>query len=252
MAATQIEFRLRLLILLALYTLGFFAPWTQIGAAAPPTTAWLALSTSLALWHWLPLEQASLLVTGLAIVCAFLGAALRLWGTACLGNRVVHSQHMQAGAVIAVGPYRYVRNPLYLGSWILSLSIAFLMPPSGAAVFLVLEAFFYLRLILSEERFLVQQQGSAYLDYQQRVPRLLPSLRPRVPAAGARPQWLTSLAAEIFPVAWALCLAVLAWRYEPRLLIRCLLVAFGLSLVARALLPQAPAPPTDQPLAPQA
>jgi hypothetical protein len=31
---------------------------------------------------------------------------------------------------------------------------------------------------------------------------------------------------------------VLAWRYEPRLLIQCLLICFGLSLVARAFLPR--------------
>ncbi|MGA8532394.1 MAG: isoprenylcysteine carboxylmethyltransferase family protein [Acidobacteriaceae bacterium] len=238
MRATQIEFRLRLLILLALYFIGFYAPWLRFGDAAPTTTAWLALSTTLALWHWLPLDQASLLVTGLAVLCAVIGAAMRLWGTAYLGSGVVHSQHMQAGQVMAAGPYRYLRNPLYLGSWILSLGIAFLMPPSGAIVFLVLESLFYFRLILAEEAFLTSQQGEIYLAYRRAVPRLLPSLRPRTASSGTRPQWLTSLAAEAFPVLYALCLAILAWQYNPRLLIRCLLVAFGLSLVTRALLPR--------------
>jgi protein-S-isoprenylcysteine O-methyltransferase Ste14 len=242
MKATQVEFRLRLLILLALYFVGFYAPWLRFGAVAPPTTAWLALSTTLALWHWLPLNQASLLVTGLAVFCALAGAAVRVCGTAFLGASVVHSGAMQAGQVMAAGPYRYVRNPLYLGSWILSLGIAFLMPPSGALVFLIVEGFFYFRLILGEEAFLAAQQGEPYLEYRRAVPRLLPSLRPRIPSAGARPQWLTSLAAEAFPVLYALCLAVLAWQYNPRLLIRCLLVTFGLSLVTRALLPRTPAP----------
>lgn len=242
MRATQIEFRLRLLILLALFFIGFYAPWLRFGDAGPVTTAWLAISTSLALWHWLPLEQASLLVTGLAILCAVFGAALRLWGTATLGSGVVHSQFMQAGSVMASGPYRFVRNPLYLGSWILSLGIAILMPPSGALVFLVLEGFFYFRLILGEEAFLTAQQGESYLEYRRSVPRLIPSLRPRIASSGARPQWFISLAAEAFPVLYALCLAVLAWQYNPRLLIRCLLVAFGLSLVTRALLPHTPAP----------
>lgn len=241
MRATQIEFRLRLLILLALYFIGFYAPWLRFGDTAPTTTAWLALSTSLALRHWLPLDQASLLVTSLAILCALLGAALRLWGTAYLGTGVVHSQHMQAGQVMAAGPYRYVRNPLYLGSWILSLGIAFLMPPSGAIVFLLIESLFYFRLILAEEAFLAAQQGAAYLDYRRLVPRLVPSFSPRVPRSTVRPQWLTSFAAEAFPVLYALCLAILAWQYNPRLLIRCLLVAFGISLVTRALLPRSPA-----------
>lgn len=238
MKATQVEFRLRLLILLAIYFIGFYAPWIRFGAIAPATTAWLALSTTLARWQWLPLDQASLLVTGLAVLCGLIGAALRLWGTAYLGASVVHSGSMQAGHVTAAGPYCRVRNPLYLGSWILSLGIAILMPPSGALVFIILEGVFYFRLILGEESFLTAQQGESYTEYRRRVPRLIPSLRPRVTSSGAHPQWLTSLAAETFPVLYALCLAALAWEYNPRLLIRCLLVAFGLSLVTRALLPR--------------
>jgi protein-S-isoprenylcysteine O-methyltransferase Ste14 len=243
MKATSIEFRLRLLILLALYFLGFYAPWLRFGAVAPTTTAWLALSTTLARWNWLPLDQASLLITGLAVLCALTGAALRLCGTAFLGASVVHAGAMKAGQVMAAGPYRFVRNPLYLGSWILSLGIAFLMPPSGAVVFIVLEGVFYFRLILGEEAFLAAQQGDAYLEYCRRVPRLMPSLGPRIPSSDTRPQWLTALAAEIFPVLYAVCLAALAWRYNPMLLIRCLLVTFGLSLVTRALLPKGEAPP---------
>lgn len=242
MKATQVEFRLRLLILLAIYFLGFYAPWLRFGDVAPATTAWLAISTTLSNWNWLPLDKASLLVTGLAIACAGIGAALRLWGTAYLGTGVVHSQHMQAGQVMAAGPFRFVRNPLYLGSWILSLGIAILMPPSGALVFLILEGLFYFRLILGEEAFLEAQQGEAYLAYKRAVPRILPSLSPRIASSGARPQWLTSVAAEIFPLLYAVCLAILAWQYNPRILLRCLLVAFGLSLVTRALLPRTPAP----------
>ncbi len=184
MKATQIEFRLRLLILLALYFIGFYAPWLRFGATAPATTAWLALSTTMARWQWLPLDQASLLVTSLAVLCAVVGAALRLWGTAYLGASVVHAGAMQAGKVMAAGPYRFVRNPLYLGSWILSLGIAILMPPSGALVFLVLEGLFYFRLILGEEAFLAVQQGETYLEYRRRVPRLVPSLGARIAAIG--------------------------------------------------------------------
>jgi protein-S-isoprenylcysteine O-methyltransferase Ste14 len=241
MKATPIEFRLRLLILLALYFIGFYAPWLRFGATAPTTTAWLALSATLARWQWLPLDQASLLVTSLAVLCAVVGAALRLCGTAYLGASVVHAGSMQAGKVMAAGPYRFVRNPLYLGSWILSLGIAILMPPSGALVFVVLEGLFYFRLILGEEAFLAVQQGESYLEYRRRVPRLVPGFRTGLVSSGARPQWLTAVAAEVFPMLYAICLTALAWRYNPHLLIQCLLVAFGLSLVTRAFLPRGPA-----------
>jgi protein-S-isoprenylcysteine O-methyltransferase Ste14 len=240
MKATQFEFRFRLIIILLLYTLGFWAPWTWTAGHYVPTgsTAWLAISTSVARWGWLPLERATLVVTGLAILFGLLGAWLRVWGTAYLSAGVVHSSAMHGDQVMAAGPYRYVRNPLYLGSWILSLSIAILMPPSGAAVFLVLLAVFYFRLILGEEVFLAGTIGDAYLEYKKQVPRLVPGLRPRIKESAARPEWGTSLIAEAFPVSYSICLAVLAWRYEPWLLIQCLLICFGLSLVTRAFLPK--------------
>ncbi len=240
MKATQFEFRFRLIIILLLYTVGFWAPWTWVrgGFALPTTTAWLAVSTTLAQWHWMRMDQATLLVTGLAILFGFAGAVLRVWGTAYLGASIVHSGPMLAGQVMAAGPYRYVRNPLYWGSWFFGVSVAILMPPSGAAVFLVAVGLFYFRLILAEEAFLAGQIGEAYAEYRKQVPRLIPRLRARIREPDARPQWLTSLLADILPVAYPLCLAVLAWRYDPRLLVRCLVVCFGLSLVTRAFLPR--------------
>jgi protein-S-isoprenylcysteine O-methyltransferase Ste14 len=246
MKATQFEFRFRVWIAVILYVLGFWAPWTSILSRyvdiAPGTTAWLALSTALARPGWLTLSQATILVTSLAIAFVFLGSALRIWGTAYLGSSVVHSGAMHADQVLASGPYRYTRNPLYLGTWIFSIGVAILMPPSGAVFFLLGTFFFYYRLILGEEDYLTRQQGAAYLEYRRRVPQIVPSLWPRLTASGVRPQWFESLLSESYTFAFACCFAVLAWRYEAQLLIRCILICFGLSLVTRAFLPrQSPA-----------
>ncbi len=238
MKATQFEFRFRVLIVALLYILGFWAPWTRYGAAAPATTAWLALCTIFARWGWLPLDRSTLFVTGLAILFALAGAALRIWGTSYLGPSVVQSPAMHAGQMMASGPYRYVRNPLYLGTLLFSVGVSILMPPTGALFFLAANVLFYLRLILAEEAYLGTQIGPAYLDYCRRVPRLLPSLRPRMPASPVRAHWLHGVMGEVYPAGFALCLAVLAWRYNPELLIRCVLLCFGLSLITRALLPR--------------
>jgi hypothetical protein len=112
------------------------------------------------------------------------------------------------------------------------------MPPTGAIFFLIAQAFFYLRLILGEEAYLTAQQGEAYLAYKQRVPRLIRSLRARVPASPAKPQWLTSILAESYYVSLTVCFAVLAWRYNAYLLTKCLIICFGASLVLRALVPR--------------
>jgi protein-S-isoprenylcysteine O-methyltransferase Ste14 len=244
MKATQFEFRFRFPIILAIYALGFWAPWTRFSAAsapiAPDTTAWLAASVWLAHGHLLPLDQATLLVTTLAVVLMCAGAALRVWGAAYLGTSVVHSGAMHGDTIVAAGPYRFVRNPLYLGSIAPALGISILMPPSGAVFFLIAIVVFYFRLILGEEDYLAGRLGAPYQEYRRLVPRLIPSLRPRVAAPAVRPAWLQALIGETFVIGAALCMAVLAWRYQPELLDRCLLVCLGLSLIARALLPKAP------------
>ena len=239
MKGTQFEFRFRMLIGILVYVLGFWAPWERYTAASTtPSTAWLELSSIPARLHWLDLGRSTELVTSLAIFFAFAGAALRVWGTAYLGASTMTSASMRADQVMAAGPYRRVRNPLYLGTWSFSLGVAILMPAQGAIFFLVAIAILYFRLILGEEDFLARQLGAPYLEYKHRVRRLLPSLSPRVPASAVRPLWGVSVLAEIYPVGMTLCLATLAWRYNVPLLIQCVLVCFGLSLIVRALLPR--------------
>src|SRR5262249_18902953 len=123
--------------------------------------------------------------------------------------------------------------------FIFSLAISILMPPTGAIFFIVAQAFFYYRLILAEEAYLAASQGDAYVAYKQKVPRFWRSLKARVAASQAKPQWLTSILAESYYVSFAVCFAILAWRYNAYLLIKCIIICFGASLIIRAILPQA-------------
>jgi protein-S-isoprenylcysteine O-methyltransferase Ste14 len=237
MKATSFEFRFRLAIGALIYVLGFWAPWLRYGKAAHAvTTTWLELSGELA--RITSLQAASIAVTTVALLCAVAGTFLRVWGTAYLGAQVVQSQAMHAQEVLAAGPYRHLRNPLYFGSFVFGLGVSILMPPSGA-IFFVIASFLQLyRLILREEPYLAAQQGQAYLDYKARVPRLLPSLTAKVPASSVQPHWLLAVAGETFYVATTLCFLVLAWRYNAGLMSQIVLVCFGLSLVVRAMLPR--------------
>jgi protein-S-isoprenylcysteine O-methyltransferase Ste14 len=234
MKATKFEFRYRMWIGVLIYFLGFWSPWLRFGKnSASVGTTWLELSGELG--RVLPLQTASLLVTILAILLVAAGAALRVAGTAYLGASIVTSGAMHANNVMAVGPFRYLRNPLYLGSFLSALAISILMPPSGAIFFVVVSFVQILRLILGEEAYLSGQQGAPYLAYKSQVPRLFPSLTPRVAASEVRPQWSLALISETYYIALTTCFAVLAWRYNAQLLIQAVIVCFGLSLVARAL-----------------
>jgi protein-S-isoprenylcysteine O-methyltransferase Ste14 len=174
------------------------------------------------------------LLLAAAIVCAFAGAWLRTWGSAYLGADVMRDTSMRSDAVVADGPYRYVRNPLYVGSWLNLLALALLMPASGAVFAIVMLIAFHLRLIFGEEAFLREKLGEPYVAYLAKVPRILPALGPRVAASGARPRWGQAALAEIFMWGSAVSFAVLGWRYNAMLLLQCVLVSLGVSLLVKA------------------
>lgn len=239
MRATKIEFQLRMLIMVVIVTLGFWAPWIEAWGIGQRISLleWLALELSRL--GVLPFAAATPVVIVAAALVAAVAAALRMWGTAYLGTGTVNHRQMKAGAVMANGPYRYVRNPLYLGSWCMFAAMAFLMPATGALFAMVLLTVFLLRLILGEEAFLTGQLGMPYQAYLSAVPRLWPDLRTRLKPSGTKAHWLRAVAAEMNPIGVFLIMAVLSWRYDNDFMVRAIIVSFGSSLVVRALMPSA-------------
>jgi len=242
MGATKIEFRLRMAIMAIVIILGFWAPWIEVWGIGRriPLLEWLALEISRS--GVLPFTVASPAVILLATLLAAESVVLRVWGTAYLGPFTVQHGRMQAGALLADGPYRFVRNPLYIGSWCVFAAMASLMPVSGALFAMVLLTVFLYRLILGEEAFLARELGQPYVEYKHAVPRLLPRLRTGVDSTGRKPQWTHAFLAEVNPIGVFLILAVLSWTYDNLLMVKAVIVCFGVSLVVRAMLPATPAP----------
>ena len=239
MKATAFEFRFRLWIILAIYTLGFTTPWDAIWRIDPRGIngdVWGVLAAAIARSGAVSMVAAfnGLLVA--AIVFAAAGAWLRVWGAAYLSHSVVHDEQIRADTVVAAGAYRYLRNPLYVGTWLNTLALALLMRPSGAVFTLVGIVVFQTRLILAEEAHLRETLGEPYAAYCARVPRIVPALRPRVATAeGAKAQWGLAAAAEIYMWMSAAGFAVLGWRYDAWLLLKWMLVSLGASLVVMGL-----------------
>jgi protein-S-isoprenylcysteine O-methyltransferase Ste14 len=148
---------------------------------------------------------------------------------------------MQGGAVMAAGPFRFMRNPLYMGGWFMMLAVCLLMTPSGALFVMVLVTIFYLRLILGEEAFLTAKLGEPYKEYLRAVPRLAPRLRSSLPASAGKPHWLTSVLTELNPIGIFIALAFLSWSYDSELMLKFILATFVLSMVVRGLM-KAPIP----------
>ncbi len=231
-------FRLRMWIQIVIVFIGFWAPWINMFDLGRriSTLEWLALEISRT--GIVRFTYATPIVIVAGALAAALGALFRVWGAAYLGYTTVHHAEMQARAVMAAGPYRYVRNPLYIGGWFMMLAIALLMPPSGALFTMVMVTIFYIYTIHGEEAFLIAQLGQPYGAYLRAVPRLIPSVRSSLPRAAAEPNWPVALLTEINPIGIFFTLAVLSWRYDNLLMIKAVLISFGISLIVRALMPR--------------
>jgi len=78
--------------------------------------------------------------------------------------------------IIAAGPYRYTRNPMYLGHLIFLIGLAVTFWSWVALIIFVLRAiWFHFRVLHDEER-LEKIFGAEYTDYRGRVKRWIPGL----------------------------------------------------------------------------
>jgi protein-S-isoprenylcysteine O-methyltransferase Ste14 len=237
MKVSALEFRLRYLIHAVIYLIGFTAPW-DTWLQLDSIRTWQLLASWTARNGWLSFSAATIAVLIAGILFAFLGASLRTWASAYLGVSVVHSQAMHGDDIVADGPYRHLRNPLYLGTFIHTFALALLMPPSGAIFCVLAIGFFQLRLIAGEEYFLTAKLGASYIAYCAKVPRLLPAITPRVLSSATHPTWFTAFLAEIYMWGVFVSFATLGWRYNSFLLIKGVLISLGVSLIIGAFIPK--------------
>jgi protein-S-isoprenylcysteine O-methyltransferase Ste14 len=155
-------------------------------------------------------------------ILVFMGAALllsaaflRTWAASYLRARIVYGSGLRTESLVADGPYRWVRNPLYQGNVMIAAGLGVMMNRIGFPVAVLATVFFSYRLILFEEARLSAVQGKPYEVYRHVVPRLWPSPWPRIPAAGAMPKWAEGFRAESW--CWGFAAAVLAFAATSRL-----------------------------------
>ncbi len=208
--ATTFEFRHRFWVIAAVFTAGFFV------YAVDPRNVSVALARALAggggTAPW-ALVRAVLLGCALLVAAS---AALRTWAAAYLRSEVVHDGALHAERLVADGPYRHVRNPLYLGTLLLAVGLAGTASVTGAAVIVVGMTGVVLRLIAREEGELLERHGPSFQRYLDAVPRVIPSLRPRVDPSGEDARWSQALAGELFSWGFAAGSVVFAFTLDLR------------------------------------
>lgn len=100
------------------------------------------------------------------LIMALAGISLRVWA----------SGHLVKGRVLAThGPYRWTRNPLYLGSFLMGIGFCVAAAqPLLLAAFLILFPSIYIPVIKREEQELSAAFGSSFEAYRAAVPLFLP------------------------------------------------------------------------------
>ena len=117
---------------------------------------------------------------GLLLVA--LGVAMRSWAAGTL---------TKSTALTTTGPYRLVRNPLYLGSLLMMLGFCMVIGDVWILVVGIVPAVgLYFLKVRDEEKFLSGKFGASWTQFAATTPRLLPRRLPRGDGSWRMAQWL--------------------------------------------------------------
>ena len=110
---------------------------------------------------------ARILVGGLPFL---IGGGIALWGVRTLST---HQSFGLKGKLVTEGPYRYSRNPQYIGFILMYAGVILVTHSFMALVTGVIMIIMFAILPFSEETWLIQQYGKAYIEYHRQVPRFI-------------------------------------------------------------------------------
>ena len=218
--ATEFEFRHRFWLILLTYFAGFLCYRFDHQNVADALARWIFGNRDP---HLQALAARGLLVLSAALVAV--AAGIRTWAGAYLRADVVFDTKVHSDRLVADGPYRHLRNPLYLGNLIVAAGIAMLFSRIGATVLLLGNLLIILRLIGREQAALVASQGDSYRAFLEAVPKLWPSLSPRLPSGGMTPRWRQAFLGELHLWILAADGFILPWRMDRLLYYRILAIA---------------------------
>jgi|Deesub1362A_J573_1020465.scaffolds.fasta_scaffold00008_182 protein-S-isoprenylcysteine O-methyltransferase Ste14 len=112
--------------------------------------------------HWIRFPIGVILFMG--------GNALAFWGVKTLG---AHASSGLRHRLVTTGPYRFTRNPQYIGDILIFLGVILLSNSFYATIICTFGILLILLMPFAEEPWLREVYGEEYIEYCRRVPRYL-------------------------------------------------------------------------------
>lgn len=139
----------------------------------PPTYLLLSILIMLALHFLLPVRK---IIPSpyryLGIVPMIIGILLNIWSDQIFKKvKTTVKPFEQSSRLVAQGPYRFSRHPMYLGMILILAGLAALLGTITPVI--IVPAFFWvsMKFINIEEKAMKETFGDAYLEYKKRVRR---------------------------------------------------------------------------------
>jgi protein-S-isoprenylcysteine O-methyltransferase Ste14 len=168
------------------------------------------------------------LLFAVAALLLVLAAFIRTWASSYLQAGVVYAAEVKTASLVADGPYRQVRNPLYFANVLMVIALGAMMSRVGFFVALAAMLVFSYRLILREEAELQASQGESYEAYRKAVSRLWPAWRPRIASSERQANWAEGFKAESWY--WGFAAALVAFAITLKLTLFFVILAASLVL----------------------
>jgi protein-S-isoprenylcysteine O-methyltransferase Ste14 len=132
-------------------------------------------------WPWLHIEAGPLVRTlGAALFAVLLAIYVYCSYVLSSRGRGGYVEFDPPQQFVAVGPYRWTRNPVAGSLCAMQLALALALSSTGVLLlFIVALPLAHAQVVLLEEPLLRKRFGAAYEDYLRRVPRWLPRRPPR-------------------------------------------------------------------------
>jgi len=141
----------------------------------PPTYFFITMLSIIGLYFIIPVMNIIKLPYNLiGILFIVIGIILNLWSTNLFKKNDTTHQFKKSTALVIEGPYKYTRNPMYLGMTLILFGISLCC---GNMVSLIFPVIFFIIInimfIPYEENKMKDTFGEAYINYKKQVRRWL-------------------------------------------------------------------------------